>query len=362
MSTRGQPPNPAQYRSVAQWASQMYEFLSSQTEVGASVDPQPVLLPHMVNGVTARATTEGILLYNPTTSNVVVSINNEFVPIISENDVLSPAEKQAERVVLSTYGDVVSIVAKAKNLSKFGTNAAVGTAFETIAQFQGTVANETFVNTNLITHAVSSSASDVGLVLVHEGHTIDAFGNLTFIVETVTLNGQTPVALTTARARQSRIYVADSGVFGSPQASPVGTVYFYDNSAAGGVTAGVPNTALATKCLLAAGENQSQKCATSTSSTDYYFIKSVDAGIGAAGGAANRVLVRVETRDVKNGGVWLPKGRDLTLDIDQNGVQQEEEPLVIVPPNHDVRVRAQTDSNTAATFAEIRGVLASVQT
>lgn len=180
-------------------------------------------------------------------------------------------------------------------------------------------------------------------------------------MQNATLDGtdaRTKVTLATPLARASRIYVANSGTFDSPQAVPTGTIYVYDDT--DGVTGGVPNTPAATKVLIAPGETQSEKAATSISSTDYWFITAIDAGIGSAGGAANRVLVRLETRDVFNGGVWRPLGRLLTLDIDQNGVQQDEFPFLIVPKNHDVRVVAQTDSNTSAIFAEVRGMLAKV--
>ena len=270
---------------------------------------------------------------------------------------------QAEAVVLSTYGDTVSVSDKAKNLTKFGTNSTVGTSYETVAQFQGTTANETFVSTNIIDSISSSNQlADVGITFTVEGHTIDGSGNLTFVVQDATLDGtdaRTKVTLTTPLARATRLYVKASGTFNSPQAVPTGTIYVYDDTA--GITAGVPNTAAATKILILAGETQSKKCATSVSSTDYWFITQLDAGIGSAGGAANRVLVLLETRDVANGGVWRPVGRELTIDIDQNGVQQDESPFIIVPKNHDVRVRAKTDSNTSSVFAEIRGYLAGVQ-
>lgn len=277
-----------------------------------------------------------------------------YTPDIGANDI-----SQAERVVFSTYGDRVSVANKAKNLNKFGTNSAVGTTFETVAQFQGTTANETFVSTNLIDSIVSSSASDTTQTITIEGHTIDGSGNLTFVVQSVALNGQTAVLLSTPLARATRLSVANSGTFNVTPAALAGTVYIYDNT--DGIVAGVPVTPAATKALIVAGETQSQKCSTSVSATDYWFITSLEAGIGAAGGSANRVLVRLELRDIANGGVWRPIGREITLSVSQNGVQQEERPFLIVPSNHDVRVVAKTDSNTASVFAEIRGYLALTQ-
>ena len=264
---------------------------------------------------------------------------------------------QAEAVVLSTYGDTVSVADKKKNLNKFGTNSTVGTSFETVAQFQGAVANETYVSTNIIDSIVSSDAADTQTIVV-EGHTIDGSGNLTFVIQEATLNGQTEVPLTTPLARCTRMYVANSGTFDSPQAAIAGTVVVYDNT--DGITSGVPNTDAAVKCLIEAGFTQSEKCATAISLTDYWFITDFEAGLGDAGGAANRVTFRLEARDIANGGVFRPLGRDIVVNVGQNGVSFRFDPLGIVPKNHDVRVVAKCDSNTAEVFGEIQGVLAKI--
>ena len=278
-----------------------------------------------------------------------------YTPDIGANDI-----SQAERVVFSTYGDRVSVFSKAKNLNKFGTNVTVGATFETVAQFQGATSNETFVSTNLIDSIVSSSLSDTTQTIRIEGHTIDGSGNLTFVVQSATLTGQTEVTLATPLARASRAFIADSGTFDVTPADLVGTVYIYDKT--DGITAGVPNTEAATKILIAPGETQSQKCATAVSSTDYWFISSFDAGVGQAGGAANRIEFRIEIRDIANGGTWRPLGRDIVVDVDQSSPPPSEpKPFLIVPKNHDVRVRARTDTSTAAVYAELRGYLAVVQ-
>lgn len=268
----------------------------------------------------------------------------------------------AERVVFATYGDKVSVAAKGKDLNKFGVNRVVGSSFETVAQFQGTESNETFVTTNLIDSISSSAAGDTGLVLVVEGHTVDGSGNLTFVVQDATLDGsdaRTKVALGTPLARASRIYVKASGSFGSPQSAPSGTVYVYDDS--GGVSSGVPTVAAGTKVLLAAGETQTQKCSTSISSSDYWFVSYLSAVVGDTGAASvGYITVQLQTRDVANGGVWRPKGRNLVLVPGQQGRTIYFDPYLIVPKNHDIRVVAKTDTNTADVEAEVGGYLASV--
>lgn len=268
---------------------------------------------------------------------------------------------QAERVVLSTYGDTVSVESKGKNLNKFGTNSTVGSSWETIAQLQGTEANETFVSTNIIDAVSSSDAGDTSLTISTEGFVIDGSGNLTFTTQDVTTDasdGRTPVALTTPLARITRAYVKASGTFDSPQTEPAGTVYFYDDT--GGATNGVPNTASATKMVLEAGFSQSEKCATAISQSDYWFIKYLSVSIGDASPTATIVTCRIEVRDVANGGVWRPLGRDIILVAGDQGVTLVFSPHLIVAKNHDIRVRAETDTGTAEIHAELGGYLAAI--
>jgi hypothetical protein len=92
------------------------------------------------------------------------------------------------------------------------------------------------------------------------------------------------------------------------------------------------------------------------------FVTQIQGGIGAAGGNASRVIIRAESRDIKNGGVWRPLGRELTVPISGVGVQFDPHPFLIIPKNHDIRLRARTDSNTAFVFGEINGYLAGIVT
>ena len=299
----------------------------------------------------------GVILWDEINGYPVISRDGKWEEIVLGSASFDIA--QAERVVLSAYGDTVSVKAKGKNLAKFGTNTLVGTTYETVAQFQGTTANETFVTTNIIDSVVSSSASDTTQTITIEGHTIDGSGNLTFVVQDAILNGQTEVTLTTPLARASRMVVKRTGTFGTSPTALAGTASVYDNT--GGITAGVPNTAAATKIVLRPGFTQSNKCQTSLSATDYWFITDFEAGIGNAGGPANRVTFKLEKRDVANGGAWLPMGREIVVRTDQNGVSFPFHPYAIVPKNHDVRVSAKTDTSTSEVFAEMQGYLASIQ-
>lgn len=267
--------------------------------------------------------------------------------------------RQAQNVIFSTYGDVVSVQEKKKNLNKFGRNATVGTSFETIAEFQSTESEETYVSTNLIDSISSSSTSDTTQTIVVEGHTIDGSGNLTFVVQEKALTGQTEATLTTPLARATRAYVKATGTFNSYPAALVGIVYIYDNT--GGQATGVPTNASQTKLTIQAGETQSQKASTSISAEDYWLIESFGAAIGVAGGSATRVEVRMEIRDVANGGAWRPFTRRIELVVGGDGVYYQFDNYLIVPKNHDFRIRAKCNSATAEVVAEASGVLAIVQ-
>lgn len=279
---------------------------------------------------------------------------NRTYKAIEESSKISRAINE----ILVQYGDEVSVESKAKSLNKFGANLTVGTSFETVAIMQGTTSNETYVSTNLIDSAISTSASDT-MTIVLEGHTIDGSGNLTFVSQDVVMTGTTEVTLTTPLARATRAFIKDSGTFDSPQSLPVGTISIYDNT--DGETAGTPNTDAATKLILPAGESQTEKASTSISSTDYWIITTVYFDVGVAGGAANRVTYQMQTRDVANGGVWRPLGGRHVVDVDQGGDRIHLGVCEIVPKNHDFRVQAKVDSNTASVLAEVCGPLVKIQ-
>ena len=275
-----------------------------------------------------------------------------------EEELEMQALKRAENEIFRTYGHSVSIVEKGKPLDKFGislnANAGVRT---TVALFQGTVVNETFTTTNSIDSVVSSSASDTMAVVI-EGHTIDGSGNLTFSVQTATLNGQTPVSLSTPIARATRIYVANSGIFGVYPAAAVGNVAVYDSTVATTAPGGTPSDATATKLMLASGSTQSEKCATATSSVDYWIINEVQASV-LSGSPNARIEFDIERRDIVNGGAWRPFGLQLSLSTGELPTQPAPmQNYVIIPPNHDVRMIARSQTNASEVSAAMRGPLA----
>jgi hypothetical protein len=81
-----QIPNPQNYRSMEEWAQQLYYFLSTNTRFEQTNNPIPILLPHIKGNVTARATENGILLYDPSIDRVVVSISGAYEKLLIEDD------------------------------------------------------------------------------------------------------------------------------------------------------------------------------------------------------------------------------------------------------------------------------------
>ena len=266
---------------------------------------------------------------------------------------------QAERVVLSTYGDTVSVATKAKNLNKFGANTNVDTGQRcTVAQWQGaTQYNETFVFTNAIDSVVSSSAADTQAITI-EGHVITG-GNLSFVTQNVTLTGQTPVVLPTPLARCSRWIIRDSGVLGAPQGALAGALAVYDSSSTA-VAAGVPATPTAVSMYSPAGNTRSKKASTTISGTDYWFLSRLDVSI-TGGSPSTTVDFVVERRNAMTGGQWVQLGSEISLDKGTQTVfEVEYSPFLIVPKNNDVRITALSTANNVSVTADLHGYLAAV--
>ena len=255
---------------------------------------------------------------------------------------------QGEREVYSTYGQRVSIDAKAKSLLKFGKSGDLSATggLQTVWSVDG---NETYISTNLIDRVVSSSASDIHEVLI-EGHSIEGTGEdakFTFVVQAVTLNGQTPVALTTPLARVSRVNNNNG-------AEIVGVVAVYQDSA---VTGGVPNDTTKVHINIPLGFQQSFKAATTFSNTDYFFLTGCYGAVSQKQTASADFYL--ELREV---GKSFRQIACLTASSSGGSFNIEFDPAIIIPRNADVRVRCTTGTNNAVVFTNFRGYLAKVVT
>jgi len=248
---------------------------------------------------------------------------------------------QSEREIQSTYGDVVSIDRKAKSLLKFGKSAELSAnTLETVWTVGG---NEVYISDDGITHISSSSASDTQEIRV-EGHTISG-DDLTFVVQLVTLSGQTPVALNTGVARISRIS-NNSGT------ELVGRVVAYEDTA---TSNGVPTDETKIHIDIPLGFQQSFKAATSFSKEDYYVMTGFYGAVSAKQSAAVDFYIEVK----KPNGVFLQTAC-FTASSTGGNSDISLDPAIIVPKNSDVRVRCETTDNNAVVFGIFKGYLAKV--
>lgn len=78
---QGLPPSPAQFRSIEEWAQQFYDYYLAETRNQQENDPLPVLLAHQTPSQLHRATTDGVLMYDPATGHPVVSKNGQWVKL-----------------------------------------------------------------------------------------------------------------------------------------------------------------------------------------------------------------------------------------------------------------------------------------
>lgn len=255
----------------------------------------------------------------------------------ARNDyILDSDMAQAQRVILSTYGDSVSIGKKAKNLLKFGRATNIGSSSRgTVWVTNADQQNETYVadNVNSIDSISSSSAGDNQEVVV-EGHTMSG-NDRTFVTQTVTLQGRTRVALTTALNRATRLY-NNNGT------SITGPVFVYENTS---LTSGKPTNTAKIHITMASGEQQSEKASTSLSSQDYWIITGIRCDQLEKSATVFSDL-RLEIR--ARGKVFRP------------GVIRFR-PYVIAPKNADIRLTAISSASATEISGSIDGYLAIIE-
>lgn len=258
--------------------------------------------------------------------------------------------RMAERIIENTYGDTVSVDAKLKTLLKFGRRDNINASdYRTLWNMPGSGDHEAYLTTDAVTHFASSSTSDTGSMVV-EGHTVSGTGTsaeFTFVTQTVTLAGRTKTALTTPLARCSRV------------ANPTDTDWAGDIYVSEDVSysAGVPGTDSAVHMRVPAGNNQSQKCATTISNADYWIITAVAGSILQK--TAEFADLRLEVREV--GGVFRERFNFAVSTGGGPTTRFEVYPPTIVPKNADVRMVAIAGSTNTVVTAWINGYLASVQ-
>ena len=262
----------------------------------------------------------------------------------------------AADVILSTYGDTISVLDKAKDLVKFGrTSMNANTNWQTVEiQPDTSIEGETYLSANSIDSIVSSSTADIAAnsssdVKV-EGHTISG-GVFTFVVQDAILVGQTPVTLSTPLARASRVYNNDS-------AELVGALSVYESAVttinAGSPSAGYNGVHLTTR----PGNQGSEKCSTTISNTDYWIVTGVYADVLSKSSEDIEFEFEVRQKD-KVFREWFEFSAK-----DGIGTFRASKPYTIIPKNADIRIRAKCDGTFNGTLdvsAGIFGVLAKIK-
>lgn len=256
--------------------------------------------------------------------------------------------KHAIDVIYGTYGDRVSVDAKMKDLLKYGRNPSVTTSKATIWYTGKYLANEVYVgdNVNSIDSISSNNTGDTEVVRI-EGHTMTG-GNKTFVVQTVTLTGQTRAPLTTPLNRCTRVAHNDES-----STNLVGEIYVYENTA---LSSGKPSDNSKIHLTVEAGFNQSEKASTSLSSTDYWIVTNFRCSLlSKATGAFADVALEIR----RSGGVFR-QIEDITCSSSHNG-SFDFNPYIIVPKNSDVRLVGISDAAGGRDITgSIQGYLAKI--
>lgn len=231
-----------------------------------------------------------------------------------------PWMEHAKQNIFADYAVRVSLEAKNKDLLKFGRSNQVQTSSSTLAILPTGIYNETYVASNLINSIISTDAGDTESVVI-EGHTISG-SDLTFVIQTVALTGQTVVALPTPLARVSRVAnVSATDLAGVVSVTETDTY-----------AAGVPVTPALVHLQIRAGKNQSEKGATSISSTDYWVVTRFYADMLEKTAASAEVILEVR----QAGGVFRQVA---AVSVSENHrASFEFKPYLVVPSNSDIRL------------------------
>lgn len=232
-------------------------------------------------------------------------------------------------IIKSNYSHTVSVREKSKSLIKFGKNNAItsGTP-ETVWKTGG---DETYKTANDIDIVVSTNAGDTQDIVI-EGHTLTG-SDFTFVTQTAILNGTTNVTLTTPLARVGRLYNNDNTDF-------AGTITVEDN--------------LTSVHLTVDEGNESEKCATTISSTDYWIITHLAASVGRTT-TSSAVDFNLQVRE---SGKVFRTIYEFTVTNTGGFSEIEFAQPIIVPPNSDVRMRAAVTGTGMVVSCAIHGYLA----
>lgn len=244
----------------------------------------------------------------------------------------NPGIQAAIDEIKRAYSHDVSVDVKAKGLTKFGRNDNIGnSAFETVWLLGD---HESYPTGNDIDIITSTDGSDDQEVIV-EGHTLSG-SDLTFVTQTATLDGTNNVTLATPLYRANRLINNGATDF-------AGTVTVEDNGTSSHLSTDGTN-------------NQSLKCATSLSSQDYWILTGVSVGVNRQN--SRSVDFRLQVREF---GKTFRTIFPISSHTNSGTIFIPFDPCLIVKPNSDVRMIAQSSGTTTGVSAAIHGHLAIIQ-
>lgn len=212
------------------------------------------------------------------------------------------------------------------------------------SEYNGIVKVLSVLDTTSFTYTVDSGASSPATGTI----TVNSYDK-TFVVQNVTLAGQTKTALATPLARATRAFVAEQNkAFGL-----TGPVYVAQDVT---FSSGVPQTDTAIHLIIPSGKNQTRKAATSLSSTDYWIVTSFRGSILEKAAAFADVELQVR----RPGGVFR-EVEDIATSDAGAGIFNFN-PYLVIPKNSDIRLVATADGAGTDVSGSIQGYLAIVQT
>jgi len=258
-------------------------------------------------------------------------------------DKLNSPMALAVKEIKAQYGD--DVVIGRKSLHKFGENDDIDTAdgILDITQIAGLAkSNEAYQTTNSIDTISSSNAGDTHDLTI-EGMTIS--GNaLTFVTQTVTLNGQNKVVLSTPLARCTRMANLSN-------TATQGVVYVYLDDT---ITAGVPNDLTKVHNVLSAPDESSLRAGTSVSSNNYFLVGQIYTSLSRS--ASTRADVKFIARTL--GSVFSTR-RSYGMTQDSSNTIKFDPPFII-PPNSDIMLQGTVTANNSTIFGGFDGIFADI--
>jgi hypothetical protein len=259
-------------------------------------------------------------------------------------------QERTIRKIAAEYG--VFALPDGRELIKFGLNDDVGVSTdpETVWSVGG-LWNE--FDGNLINSISSDDAADVGQVLSIQGYTQDPVtGDLTFHAgDTVTLNGQTRVALPRNYHTITRVFTAN-GTFASPATEFAGTVWVYQFEAGDTVTGGVPQDVTRVAARVDAVNQQTQICASAISSTQFFVVDQYEVQIYRKSSGYTEGKLKVK----ELGGVWRTRN-EISVPATQGWNEKNFKRPFLIPPNSKFKVDVLVGQNDTFVSAEVSGEL-----